>query len=258
MGVARSRLERFKDEHPVCAFCAGERVTESIDHQPPRVFFKGKRFPDNIAVPACSQCQNLSRKAEAALSLLLIAEDSSDADQAAYRKRIADAERRFAELVPKPPASARDARKVMAHLGKQIPRGMTYSDLPIALLPADEFEQIFTVFGRKLALAHHYRCFKRPLSRDGRMFVSVETNAHMQPDLWNGLVERLPQLEIGRHGNEDLGSQIMTRWHANAEKQLAMFVTHIHNQLFIMGGTGEGDRWRKFVDEHGGGFAPFE
>lgn len=252
-----TRLARFKREHPVCCFCAGERPTESQDHQPPRVFFKNKRFPDQIAVPACGKCQSASREAENALSLMIMSWEPTDFDMENWRKRLEFARKRTPQYVPQTPRSTREARTLMRDLGQRPPPGMLYWDVPIVILQTDAWTPCFEMLGRKLSLAFHYRCFRQPLSRQGRGFAKVFTNASETPDL-SDIFHQLPQLEVGLHGKDDLGDQISTRWHANPEGSLFMFMTHIQSMLFIVGGSGETEGWRKFVDDFGNGFSPFD
>jgi hypothetical protein len=133
---------------------------------------------------------------------------------------------------------------------------MLYSEVPIMTLDTEAWAPLFEMVGRKLCLAFHYRCFRQPLSRQGRGFARVFTNAIETPDL-SGIFHQLPQLEVGTHGNEDLGDQISTRWHASEDGKLFLFMTHLQSQLFIVGGSGETDSWREFVDSFGHGFSPF-
>jgi hypothetical protein len=133
---------------------------------------------------------------------------------------------------------------------------MLYSEVPIALLDVEDWEGLFGVIGRKICLALHYRCFRRPLSRNGRGFARVLTNAG-EAEAIHEIAKSLPQVEIGRHGNEDLGQQVMIRWHASADGNLFIFVMHLQSMLFVIGMTGETERWRHIVDEQGDGFSPF-
>jgi len=252
-----TKLERFKQKHPVCCFCAGERPTESLDHQPPRVFFKNKRFPDQIAVPACKLCQSASREAENVLSLAVIGAEPSEFDVDNWRKRYESVRRRTPHLLPRTPKNTREARALLGELGTRPPPGMLYSEVPIFTLDTEAWAPLFEMLGRKLCLAFHYRCFRKPLTCQGRGFARVFTNAAEMPDL-SDIFHQLPQLEIGTHGSEDLGDQISTRWHANETGRLFLFMTRLQSQLFVVGGSGETEQWRQFVDRFGGGFPPFD
>lgn len=56
MGQRRTRLERLKLDHPNCCFCGGEAPTETVEHAPPKVFFKDKHRLKGLEFPACFRC----------------------------------------------------------------------------------------------------------------------------------------------------------------------------------------------------------
>lgn len=85
--------------------------------------------------------------------------------------------------------------------------------------------------------------FQQPLTRQGRGFARVFTNATETPD-FSDIFHQLPQLEIRTRGSEDLGDLISTRWHANEAGRRFLFITRLQSQLFVVGGSGETERWR--------------
>ncbi len=56
MGEAKQRLKRFLEKHPRCCFCGGEVAATTEDHQPGRVFFRDRQWPENFSFPACEPC----------------------------------------------------------------------------------------------------------------------------------------------------------------------------------------------------------
>lgn len=256
--MPKKTLEAFKALHPRCCFCAGDRPTTSRDHQPGRVFFRNKRFPDGIDVPACEVCQSTSRRAEAALSLLILPTEHSDRDFQDWQKRVAHARKYYPDFVPQVPTSTREVRTIMRDMGLTKPPGMLYREVPAILLDTADWQGVFDIAARKLVLAQHYRCFGRPLSRKGRIWANLIPNAHVGDGAWlDDICKDLPNLEIGRHGSEDLGDQISTLWNASADGNLGMFVTRVHTYFVAVGMTGESDRWREFLDTKGQGHPPF-
>lgn len=256
--MPKATLEAFKALHPRCCFCAGERPTASRDHQPGRVFFRNKRFPDGIDVPACEACQSTSRRAEAALSLLVLPNEHSDRDFEDWRRRVAYARKHYPEFLPKVPTTTREARTIMRDMGMQKPPGMLYREVPLVLLGTDDWQGAFDMAARKLILAQHYRCFQRPLSRTGRLYAQLTPNAHIGDGAWlEEIMRDLPNVEIGQHGSEDLGDQIATFWNASADGDLGMFVTRVHTLFAVIGMTGESAGWREFIDAQEGSSGPF-
>lgn len=256
--VGRATLEAFKALHPRCCFCAGERPTTSRDHQPGRVFFRNKRFPDKIDVPACDVCQSASRRAEAALSLLVLPSDHSDRDFEDWQRRVSYARKHYPEFLPQVPTTTREARTIMRDMGLQRPPGMLYREVPLVLLGTDDWQDAFDIAAKKLILAQHYRCFGRPLSRTGRLYAQLTPNAHVGDGVWlDEIMQDLPNLEIGKHGSEDLGDQIATFWNASEDGTLGMFLTRVHTYFVVIGMTGETAGWRDFIDGKDGSSGPF-
>lgn len=256
--MAKENLASFVIRHPRCCFCGGERPTESRDHQPPRVWFREKRLPDGMVVPACRPCQEISRRAEAAIALSVLPQNHTGQDFEAWRKRIAFARNTYPNLIPQPVSSTREARTIYRRLGIRPPPGAFYRDIPLATLGSDEWSVLFDIVARKMTLAMHYRCFGQPLSRQGRLFCKLVPLAHTGTGDWvRELLDDLPNCEVGRHGSEDLGSQIMTRWNASKDGYLGFFMTQVQASFLVIGVTGESEEWRNLIGDEGSS-APFE
>ena len=43
-------------QHPKCCYCGGDVDSESIDHAPPKSFFRDSHRPKGLEVPACKHC----------------------------------------------------------------------------------------------------------------------------------------------------------------------------------------------------------
>lgn len=147
---------------------------------------------------------------------------------------------------------------MMRDLGLEKPAGTLFKQLPIVALDAEVWTDYFSLVARKIVLSQHYRCFKTPLSANGRVYARLIPNAHIgNGDWFSELTRDLPQVEIGQYGNEDLGDQYACKWHASEDGNLGMFVTHIQSMIYIIGLTGESREWVSHID-HRGGVAPFD
>lgn len=70
MGEKKKRLQTFKDQHPVCCFCNGSAVTETIEHAPPRIFMVGSQRPKGLEFPACRRCNGGTSHLDQAVSFI--------------------------------------------------------------------------------------------------------------------------------------------------------------------------------------------
>jgi hypothetical protein len=70
MGQAKSRTQRFVEQHPWCCFCGGKTPTASIDHQPAMIIFPDKQRPKGMEYPACDRCNGQTKADEALLAMV--------------------------------------------------------------------------------------------------------------------------------------------------------------------------------------------
>ena len=62
MGNSRRKKAQFLQDHPVCCYCGGQAST--IDHCPPRSFFRGRHAPEGYEFPACDACNQATKDVE--------------------------------------------------------------------------------------------------------------------------------------------------------------------------------------------------
>jgi len=93
MGEARqkqNRKERFKNEHPRCAYCGAPTTT--IDHCPARTWFAGRHAPEGYEFPACEECNSDARSDELVMAVLTRIQ-LAEVDGEAKRREFKDAVR---------------------------------------------------------------------------------------------------------------------------------------------------------------------
>lgn len=73
VGRGKKRLEELKLHHPFCCFCGGTTPTETVEHAPPKAFFKDKNRLKGLEFPACRRCNNGSSQLDQVASLLCLA-----------------------------------------------------------------------------------------------------------------------------------------------------------------------------------------
>lgn len=69
MGQAKKRKQRFLTDHTRCCYCGLPATT--IDHFPPRNFFKGRNWPVGYEFPACHTCNHDKSRDEQSLGFLV-------------------------------------------------------------------------------------------------------------------------------------------------------------------------------------------
>lgn len=76
MGEAKRKMGKsaeFLIDHPMCCLCGGSVPATTVEHAPPRVFFRDRALPTNThRVPACSRCNNGSSQADQVAALFAL------------------------------------------------------------------------------------------------------------------------------------------------------------------------------------------
>lgn len=72
MGEKKRRLDRLFKENPNCCFCAGEIPAETVEHAPPKAFFRDKIRLKGLEFPACKRCNNGSSQLDQVASWFAI------------------------------------------------------------------------------------------------------------------------------------------------------------------------------------------
>lgn len=130
MGEQRRRKERFLREHPYCCFCGGHTLATTEDHQPGRVFFRNREWPEGFVFPACVPCNAASRNSERILGVLIHGHADDD-DRSVYQKNLESVRREFPEQIQNLIMTTREARNVFKDRGLKTPRGFTFSEIPL-------------------------------------------------------------------------------------------------------------------------------
>ncbi len=92
MGDAKRKISRAKEllkAHPWCIYCGARAAT--IDHCPPKSFFKNRDWPDTYEYPACEPCNSGARFDEQALAVLIraaVLESGDDSGRQEWEKLV--------------------------------------------------------------------------------------------------------------------------------------------------------------------------
>lgn len=205
MGDNRRRRSEFFARHPFCCFCGGRRLATTIDHQPGRVFFNKRRWPEGFAFPACEQCNNVSRDAERVMAILIHGECDNE-DRGKFQKNLASVRRDFPGLVDSMiPKSTNEVRRILRKKNISREPWETFSEVPLVKLKLDHWQSHIDIFSRKILLALHYQCFGRPLHSTGLLwFLSFTNFDFASGEFPQKLIEIAEKLSIPLRKNQNL------------------------------------------------------
>lgn len=256
MGEARNRLRRFLEDNPECCFCGGGTPATTEDHQPGRVFFRNREWPEGLSFPACQPCNSASRDSENLVSL--IACDSSDgADRIKYQSRVASIRTNLPNVIPSLfKISTADKRQAMRRMHLRPPPGVTYSELPIVKIDQDIWRPHLDLIGQKMMLALHYQTFRKPLSTDGRIWLAVMTNGGDFEQEWFQMVRDLTGLlVVPTRCKRPLVDQLAIQWDFMSDPRVGMYLVTLQKRLIFIGLTSEAPQSHEFP-ELGAVFGP--
>ncbi len=233
MSEAKNWKKKFLVDHPFCCFCGGRVRSVEPDHQPGRVFFRDRKWPEGFVFPSCEMCNRASRMSEDVVSLLT----SYFADGENHKRYIArrDSVRiNHPKVIQSLKMSANEKRREVERIGLLPGNGNTYSDLPIAKIDTDIWFPHFRMVGKKLALGLHYQCFQHPLPFGAAIYLSFSTNAdfRMGHEL-KEILKAAPELVMPKRDKLMLGDQFAIRYGCSTELLASVFVINIQKRLII-------------------------
>jgi hypothetical protein len=239
MGEKKKRLQRFFANHPNCCFCAGERLATTEDHQPGRVFFRGREWPEGFSFPACEQCNAVSRESERVLAVLIHGH-ADDADRSKYQTNLRSVYRDYPEEIGALVTTTREKRNILKTKGLARPHGVALDDLPIVKMNKAFWEPHFEMLARKLLLALHYQCFGQPLSRQGALWYYIHTNADFAAgEFPEEVLEIANRIATPVRNKQALHKQFLVRWNVVEDRSGGLFLAQLQRMLTITGITTE-------------------
>lgn len=217
MGEAKRKEDRRAEilrEHPVCCYCGGARLAETIDHAPPRICFKGKVGPEGYELPACLACNNdISLSEMVAAFYIRMADDTPENfDDADIQRLISAIANNAPSCLPNPRLSSAEKRRTLRERGLALPAGALLADAPIAGIP-DAVQAHMSLFARKMLAALFYRETGRILGDEHRLILQWAQRGSPAAEVslqcataWFG------RMRTGRRQKADLGTQFAYRF----------------------------------------------
>jgi hypothetical protein len=148
------------------------------------------------------------------------------------------------ELIPSMFPSTREMRGILREQNIAKPDGILVKDIPIIKLDPALWDEHFQTVGRKLLLALHYQCFKKPLSENGEIWLLHSTNAqhHKLTEIFANLTENLA-VPIAQ--GDRIGNQFSLRWGVAPDAAVAAWAVQLHMRVFFFGVTLDDSGWLK-------------
>lgn len=138
-------------------------------------------------------------------------------------------------LIPNARISANEKRRSLRKLGWEKPQGYSYSELPMAAIPAEVSVSLHRYI-RKMTLALYYRHVGKIPSQLMRVWASW---SHGQDrtltdaiDLW---MEMTPITDVGRRKNVDIGNAFKIRMNYSVEMDAFIVIGQINEGLIFFG-----------------------
>ena len=197
LAESKIRNKRFYENNPYCCFCGGAVKATTIDHVPPKVYFRKKHRPDDLIFPACEKCNSDSRLTDTVASFLLRSGISNEDEVGEIEKeKIAKSIWRNApdaihELLSDSQISLSDKkqiRKKTQFLGNVVRIG------PVCTA-------YLVNFCAKNATAIYYREFKKSVPIDAKIIVKLISNVDLINKKYSDIAHNFEKIETLRAGN---------------------------------------------------------
>lgn len=212
----KARLAALKASDPVCCHC-GVRPTQSLDHAPARICFKGRIGPEGYEVPACEPCNFAVRKTENVIALWIRMADSTPENfsETDLNALIASVKNNAPECLPGIGLSANQKRRALQARGERLGPGETYAEAPVADLP-EPVQRHMELFARKMISALFYSETRNFLGKNHGLVLTwfqagseASEISSQRASLWFG------DLIVGKRQNTDIRHQFVYRYGYN-------------------------------------------
>lgn len=258
MGEKKARQSRTKkliSEHPWCIYCGAPATT--IDHFPPRCFFRGRQWPEGYEFPSCFDCNSQARNDEQALAVLLRSDTFEELTGLAEEewKRLARGLKNNApEIINEwteysGAKRKRQFREVFGGKGDQLRRD-GWGLINIGPKTDAAIERIMIKTAKSIYYKHTGKVF------NGTLYLK-RFNALFTNDLssfLDGIIQYAPYLVETKRNNVSLSDQFMYRINCSAEHE-AMYAVVRYSRQFLFAaialGRGFSGRLEKDISERG-------
>src|SRR5262249_2041266 len=216
MGEAKLKRRRHAailTAHPWCIYCGGTHAATTIEHMPPIAMFDDNQRPKGLEFPACRDCNNGTRLADAVASLLARAyPDARTPDD--LERLLRGVRNNIPGLLEEMQVGG--AGQALVH--PNIPSmpggaGILRVDGPI-------LRKHIHVFGAKLGLALHFEAHGLPVPPAGGVQPMFFTNVSaLRGELPTEIIKLLPAPRTLKQGKREVADQFQYSWALTEERR---------------------------------------
>ena len=227
MGQASRNKHKVKAQSTVCILCA-KSPPATVDHIPPRIFFRKKQWPEGFAFPVCQSCNNDSAIYDRIVAFLAMSgrEEIAADDIEDIKKLISDVIHFHPDMHAGMLEISTNEKKRFAKRANMLPKaGQTFREIPLVHIP-DSLHFAVKVFAAKLVKALHFKHTGLVVNPDVGLLFRWFTNAnkligelYFLPEITNGLT--FPQRIV--RNNVDLRDQFDYGHFISEDKNIAVY-----------------------------------
>ncbi|WP_281984006.1 hypothetical protein [Thalassorhabdomicrobium marinisediminis] len=211
---------KLLEKQPNCCFCGGKAKATTIEHAPPKVFFRNKQRPAGLEFPACRRCNNGSSQQDQVASYFSVTSGLVEESKETANKLLQG----IANNTP-------DVLKLLSHRSEErmIVRGES-QNMVIANIHPNLRRKWINLWVAKQAFALWYHHTGEIIDQNGLVSVNWITNhALMQ----RGLPEELLNLAVSEgsleQGKIQVSDQYFYRFQVSKEEDIGIFMIGAHD-----------------------------
>lgn len=223
---SRSRQEILSSNHR-CIYCKNVHA-KTIDHMPPLGLFKDGQRPSGWEFPACSDCNEGSRGADAVAQMMSLI-DKFEGQEWRFEKmkKLLPAVRKYAGRAYQEISSNQKAKlRLLEYRGLLRNFVDIHADGPSTVAHLD-------AFAGKMALAVFAELLGRPIELDGILFTQWYLNSGLSQDQYHAYLSFLPNFSELRQGQMTSKEQFWLHYNTD-EKSIVAALIVFHGNLSIM------------------------
>jgi hypothetical protein len=222
-----------------CIFCAGENSSTTTDHQPPRVFFVNRQWPEGYEFPACRLCNQDTRITEKRLGLIVrldptLSDNSTEFREA--RELMQDMHQHDPTFMAqfKKEISYEEAARILNGYGIEYERDdHGQVDLPIVSFPTVLARDLNKYF-EKLGKALHYKHTQQIVPKTAGFKVHWETNATIaESEVDAHMIALCNGLGLTQRNRKSLHDQFVYRYEASENGNLGAYLVKFRFTLSV-------------------------
>jgi hypothetical protein len=232
MGQARQkRLSQaaLLAANPFCVYCGGTQRATTVDHMPPRIFFRAKLRPGQFEFPSCHPCNQGTKDTDQLIAWLgrVYPDATNEMDKADVKKILKGLENNQPEVLKEmyigPPGQELARKRVPI----DEEGGFLRLDGPLVSRHLD-------VFGCKLGLAMHWERTGKIVPATGGVAVRYYSNVEaLEGKLPKELLSLLPGPQTLRQGKWEVADQFQYAAQVTADHKMGLFFASFRLSLSV-------------------------